>query len=391
MEITDVTVHTLSLTDVKDVANGTQDAAIIEVETDMGITGVGEADSSPAVVEAIVNAPRSHDKSVGLKQVVLGRDPFDVQVLWDDMFDKSYFYGRKGAAITAISGIDMALWDIMGKATEKPVHKLIGGKKQDDVRAYASTLFPEDPADTDHMRRQAELALEDGFTAIKFGWGGFGEDIEQDHEMLDAAREVLGPEFDIMVDAGMAYGWDAKRAIKCTNKLDNAHDIFWMEEPVYADNIDGYAKISGATDTRIVGGEEEYTAYGFKDFISRGNVDGVQPDVARSGGITHMNKIAAQAAQAGIPFLPHGYSTDILVAASLHLIAANQNAPLMEYCIEDSPLRWEVVEEDLPVVDGRISIPDKPGLGITLNRDTIERYSVDLRASDSRRGLPVES
>lgn len=378
MEITDVTVHTLSLAEVEDVANGTQDAAVIEVETDEGITGIGEADSSPAVIEAIVNAPRSHDKSAGLKEVVIGRDPFDVQVLWDEMFDKSYYYGRKGAAITAISGIDMALWDIMGKATDKPVHKLIGGKKQDDVRAYASTLFPEDPTDTEHMRQEARRALDDGFTAIKFGWGGFGQDVKHDHELLAAARDELGPDVDIMVDAGLVYGWDTKRAIKSANALDEAHDIFWLEEPVYADNIEGYAKISEATDTRVVGGEEEYTVYGFQDFISRGNVDGVQPDVARSGGITHMDKIATLAAEAGIPFLPHGYSTDILVAASLHLIAANQNAPLMEYCIEDSPLRWEVVEEDLPVEDGRVEIPDGPGLGISLNRDAIEKYSTDL-------------
>jgi L-alanine-DL-glutamate epimerase-like enolase superfamily enzyme len=378
MEITDVVVHTLAISDVEDVANGTQDAAIIEVETDEGITGIGEADSSPAVVEAIVNAPRSHDKATGLKEVVVGRDPFDVQVLWDEMFDKSYYYGRKGAAVTAISGIDMALWDIMGKATGQPVHKLIGGKKCDEVRAYASTLFPEDPTDTEYMRRQSEEVLEDGFTAVKFGWGGFGQDVVHDRELLGAARDVLGTEFDVMVDAGMAYGWDTKRAIKATKDLDEAHDLFWMEEPVFADNVEGYAEISDATETRIVGGEEEYTAYGFRDFISRGNVDGVQPDVARSGGITHMDKIASLAAQSGIPFLPHGYSTDVLVAASLHLIAANPNAPLLEYCIEDSPLRWNVVEEDLDVEDGYVSVPDDPGLGITLDRGTIGKYSTDL-------------
>ncbi|GAB7009087.1 mandelate racemase/muconate lactonizing enzyme family protein [Halorubrum trueperi] len=378
MEITDVIVHTLSLSNVEDVANGTQDAAIIEVTTDEGITGIGEADSSPAVVEAIVNAPRSHDKSTGLKEVVVGRDPFDVQVLWDEMFDKSYYYGRKGAAITAISGIDMALWDIMGKVTGKPIHKLIGGKKCNEVRAYASTLFPEDPMNTEYMRRQSEQILEDGFTAVKFGWGSFGQDVEHDHELLGAARDILGPNFDIMVDAGMTYGWDTKRAIKTTKSLDKAHNLFWMEEPVFADNVEGYAEISNATETRIVGGEEEYTAYGFRDFISRGNVDGVQPDVARSGGITHMNKIASLAAQSGIPFLPHGYSTDILVAASLHLIAANPNAPLLEYCIEDSPLRWDVVEEDLDVEDGYVSVPTDPGLGVTLDRDTIAKYRTKL-------------
>lgn len=374
MEITDVIVHTLSLPDVEAVANGTQDAAIIEVETSAGITGIGEADSSPAVVESIINAPRSHDKSCGLKDVVLGQDPFDVQVLWEEMFDASYYYGRKGAAITAISAIDMALWDVMGKATQKPVHKLIGGKHQQEVRAYASTLFPTDPTNTHEMRRKAADVQERGFTAVKFGWGGFGDDLQDDYELLGAARDVLGPDFDIMVDAGMTYKWDTKQAIKATKALDEAHDIFWMEEPVYADNLEGYAKISAATDTRIVGGEEEYTASGFRDLITRGQVDGVQPDVARSGGITHLDKIASLAKQRGIPFFPHGYSTDIVVAASLQIIAATKNAPLMEYCIEDSPLRWDVTTDPISPENGRLAIPTKPGLGVTLDRDTLATY-----------------
>jgi L-alanine-DL-glutamate epimerase-like enolase superfamily enzyme len=378
MEIIDVIVHTLSLPDIKNEANGTQDAAIVEVQTDEGITGVGEADSSPAVVEAIVDAPRSHDKAAGIKPVILGRDPFDVEILWNDMYRNTSYYGRKGAAITAISAVDMALWDIIGKATGQPVHKLVGGKRNDLVRAYASLLFPEDPTDTDYMRKKSKAVLDQGFTAVKFGWGGFGESIKYDMEMIRAARDVLGPDFDIMVDAGMTYGWDIKQAIKATNRLDEEHDLYWVEEPVFPDNIDGYAKVSKATDTRIVGGEQEYTAYGFKDLIFRGEVDGVQPDVARSGGITHLEKIATLAAQNGIPFLPHGYSTDIPIAASLHLIAANSNASLIEYSVEESPLRWEVVEEDLPVTDGRVEVPDAPGLGVTLNRDAIETYSTDL-------------
>lgn len=376
MEITDVHVHTVSVREVSDVANGTQDAAIIEVETDEGIRGIGEADASPPVIEAIVNAPLSHDKSCGLKEVLVGEDPFDVERLWNEMFDKSYFYGRKGAAICAISGVDIALWDIVGKATDKPIHKLIGGKHREQVRAYASTLFPEDPTDTGTMRRRCEEVLENDFTAVKFGWGGFGESYETDRELLGTARDVLGPDIDIMVDAGMVWGWDTKAAIKRTNLLDDEFDLYWMEEPVYADHIEGYARIANACETRVVGGEEEYTVYGFSDFIERGGVDGVQPDVARSGGITHMKKIGDLAAAHGIPLLPHGYSTDIVVGASLHVIAATQNAPLIEYCVEDSPLRWDVVAESLPAVDGYVEIPDQPGLGLSLDRDVLAEYQM---------------
>ena len=379
MEITDIHVHTVSLAQVEGAkADGTQDAAIIEIETDEGIHGIGEADSSPAVVEAIVNAPESHDKSSGLAEVIQGRDPFDVEVLWNEMFERSYFYGRKGAAITAISGIDMALWDIMGKATGKPIHKLLGGAHRDRVRAYASTLFPEDPTDTEEMRSRAKYVRENKYTAVKFGWGGFGADHETDVGLLETARDTLGPQFDIMVDAGFAWGHDIKAAIKETTLLDQSFDLFWMEEPIFADNIEGYDKIASNSLTRIVGGEEEYTIHGFRDLIYRGNVDGVQPDVARSGGFTHLNKIAALAQEAGIPFLPHGYSTDIIVAANLHLCAANQNAPLLEYCIEDSPLRWDLVEEDLLVDgDGYVAVPEAPGLGITIDWDVVETYRTD--------------
>ena len=378
MEVTNIVVHTLSLDEVEgEKADGSQDACIIEVETDEGITGIGEADSSPAVVRAVVNAPISHDKSKGLKHTVVGRNPFDVETIWNDMYEASYFYGRKGAALNAMSGIDIALWDIMGKSTGRPLYELLGGKHRDEVRAYASTLFPADPSNTDRMRREARRALEEGFTAIKFGWGGFGQDRRSDVELVGAARDELGRDIDIMIDAGMAWQDDVKGGIKTVNAVDELHDIFWIEEPVFADNVDGYRRFSRACETRVVGGEEEYATYGFRDFIERGEVDGVQPDVARSGGVTHMDKIATLAAERGIPLYPHGYSTDIIIAANLHLIAANRNAPLLEYCVEDSPLRWEVVNEEFPVEDGAVSVPDDPGLGVTLNRETLDRYRTE--------------
>jgi L-alanine-DL-glutamate epimerase-like enolase superfamily enzyme len=375
MEITGVTVHTIALPEVEaSRADGTQDAAIIEVETDEGITGVGEADSSPPVVDAIVNAPVSHDKSAGLEEVVIGRDPFDVDVLWKEMFDRTYYYGRKGAAITAMSGIDMALWDIKGKALDQPVHSLLGGKYRDSVPAYVSTLFPTDPSDTERMRNEARAAQEYGASAIKYGWGCFGQDHDADHALLSAAREVLGDSVDLMVDAGMVWEHDVKQARKRTNDLDRQHDLFWVEEPVYAENLSGYARLSEACDTRIVGGEEEYTVYGFEHLIDHGRIDAVQPDAARSGGITQMNKIATIAQNAGIPVYPHGFSTDIVIAANLQIVAANQNAPLIEYSTADSPIRWDVTEEDFGLERGRIEIPDDPGLGVTLDRDTISTY-----------------
>jgi L-alanine-DL-glutamate epimerase-like enolase superfamily enzyme len=378
MEITDVTVHVVSLPEIEDVADGSQDAAIVEVETDEGITGVGEiAGAPPVVAKAIVEAGMSSSNASGLERVAVGRDPFDIEAIWNELYDRTYAYGRRGAAIAAISGVDMALWDIVGKATGQPVHRLLGGKHRESVRAYASTLFPEDAEDTAHMRREAEDALEKGFTAIKFGWGAITEDHETDRELLGAARETLGDDVDLMIDIGMAWGNDVKRAVKEATALDEEFDLFWVEEPVYADNLDAYARVADACRTRVVGGEREYTQYGFDSFIGRGDPDGVQPDVAIAGGITQMDKIATMAKNAGIPIYPHGYSTDVIIAANLHVIAANRNAPLLEYCVEDSPLRWELVEESFELVDGEVPIPDRPGLGITLDRDALAEYAVE--------------
>lgn len=377
MEITDLHVHVLAIPDAEDVADGSQHATVLEVETDDDIIGIGAiAGAPPVVAKAIIEAPLASSLSMGLRDIVIGRDPHNIEKLWNDMYYKTYAYGRKGAALAAISGIDIACWDIIAKAAGQPLHALLGGKHHDKVRAYASTLFPEDPDDTVHMEQEAQQALDDGFTAIKYGWGGITQDDDKDHELIAASRETLGPDVDLMVDIGMGWKSDIKRATKQIKELDEEHDLFWVEEPVYADNIDGYRRISERCDTRIVGGEREYTLFGFRDFIDRGQPDAVQPDVAISGGITHMQKIAALAAERGIPIYPHGYSTDIVIAANLHLIAANQNAPLLEYCVEDSPLRWELVEEEFPIENGYVEIPDDPGLGVTLTQDAIAEYSV---------------
>lgn len=169
MEITDIVVHTVSFKEVKGArADGTQDACILEIETDSDITGIGEAVSLPAVVDSVINASESHDKSTGLREILIGQNPFDIEVLWNEMFDRTYFYGRKGAAITAMSGTDIALWDIIGKATETPLHQLLGGKHCEAVRAHASTLFPKDPTETEQMRQKGAAARDDEFTAVCF-------------------------------------------------------------------------------------------------------------------------------------------------------------------------------------------------------------------------------
>ncbi|MFB6135587.1 MAG: mandelate racemase/muconate lactonizing enzyme family protein [Halobacteriaceae archaeon] len=379
MHITDVTVHALSLPETRAIADGTQDATVVEIETSDGITGIGEAaDSPPSVVRSVFDAPVSHRTAMGLKHVLTGRDPLAVESLWTEMFERiGLTEGRSGTALSAISAADIALWDIRGKAFGEPIYRLLGGGDPDPVDVYASTLFPEDATDVAAVRTESERLLEAGFSGVKFGWGGFGDGRETDRALVEAARDALGRDVDLMVDAGLCWRSDVKRARREINELDAEFDLYFVEEPLYPDNYDGYAELSRACETRIVAGEREATHYGFAELVSKGGLDAVQPDVARAGGITQLCKIQTLADVAGVPLIPHGYSTDVLVAASLHVLAARVSDPLLEYVVEESPIREGVTEETVEVTDGRVAVPEAPGLGVTLNRDVVEEYRTD--------------
>lgn len=374
MKITDIEAIGLSLGREQDRADGTQDALLIRVHTDEGVTGIGEADTSPLIGKAVLDAPVSGDKCQGLRHVLAGENPLDRERLWAKMFYRSYKYGRMGAALNVMSGIDMALWDLAGKVAGRPVCELLGGVVRAEVTAYRSVLFPEDPCDLNDVRAHAERCLNDGFSAIKYGWGGFGYDRDRDAGMVAAAREVIGPGTTLMIDVGMR--WDAQTGIDRVHQLRD-FDPYWIEEPCYADDYDTYRAIAEAAPfTRIVGGEQEYNRWGFRRLIEWGRVKGVQPDLARNGGITETRKIAAIAQAHGVPVFLHGWSTNILLAANLQFIAATPNAEWLEYTTQDSPLRWELTHENFPLANGKVSVPMRPGLGVTLNDEVVKRYRI---------------
>lgn len=374
MKITQVEAIGLSLRREQNVADGTQDALLIRVHTDEGVTGIGEADTSPLVGKAVIDAPVSGDKCQGLRHVLVGENPLDIERLWLKMFYHSYKYGRMGVALNVMSGIDMALWDLLGKVTGSPICQLLGGPLHREVEAYASVLFPEDPWDLQDVRAQAATALRNGFSAIKYGWGGFGYDRERDLAMVEAAREVLGSKPALMIDVGMR--WDAQTGIERVAQL-REFDPYWIEEPCYADEYHVYRAIAeSAPFTRVVGGEQEYTRWGFRRLIELGGVKGIQPDLARSGGISEIRKVAAIAQSYGVPVFLHGWSTNVLLAANLQFIAATPNAQWLEFALRDSPLRWELTCEPLSAVNGKVAVPMKPGLGITLNEEAVARYRI---------------
>jgi len=373
MKITNVTAIVLKLPEISTAADGTQDDLIIKIETDEGITGYGEVDTAPEVGKAIINAYMSHGTCYGLREVVVGSDPFDYEQIWNDMWAKTYYYGRSGPVMHVMSGIDMAIWDIMGKATGMPVHKLLGGSYTSKVRAYASALMPDKP---DGVTALVEKHVNEGFTAIKLGWGPLGYDVKYDVELVKAARRAAGDGVEIMVDIGKRYRLhEAMYAAKAMEQ----QNIYWLEEPLPAEDLEGYRRLSETSPVRIATGEEESGRSAFARLICEAHIDVVQPDVSRCGGLTEAKKIATIAADTNILCVPHAFKTGVLVAASIHLIAAIPNAPFLEFSVTDSGIRKNLLTEPFVQKDGFIDVPTAPGLGIDINPEVIKKYGVSFK------------
>ena len=372
MRITDVEAIVLRRHEpARDISDGTQDALVVRIVTDEGLVGIGEVDSSPEVVKAAIEAPRSHHTACGLRQLLLGEDPRDVGRLWEKMYRGSLYFGRRGAGVHAMSGIDIALWDLAGKALGQPVWRLLGGAYRDRVRAYASTLMPDTPAEAG---RVAEKWAAQGFTAVKLGWGGFGRSLAGDVALVEAARAAVGDGIELMFDIGLV--WDGATAIQQVRRMERFRP-YWIEEPLPPDDLAGYRRLADGVDTRIAAGEQSVTRWDFVQLMDEGGVDVVQPDLAHAGGITETRRIAELARLRGLPTVPHAFKTGILKAATLHLLAALPEAPFLEFCVWDSPLAHDLVEPRFWIDgEGMVAVPQGPGLGITLNDDVVRRYRV---------------
>src|SRR3989441_8506377 len=238
MKITHVEPIHLRLPDVNERCEGSQETLAVKVHTDAGIVGVGEVDSSSLVARAIIEAPLSHKICRGLAECVMGQDPFEIDRLIHLMYEGSIFFGRQGAVIQAMSGIELALGDIAGKATERPVYQLLGGAFRKKLRAYASILFGETPAETERIGREL---VGQGYRAVKFGWGPMGQSEESDLAHVSAARRGVGRQTELMVDAGLC--WDTATAIRRTRQFEPLN-LTWLEEPLHPDNLQGYARLS---------------------------------------------------------------------------------------------------------------------------------------------------
>ena len=349
-------------------AYGAPYGIIVRVQTDNGIVGYGESDSMPSVVKAIIEAPFLHEMMSGLKWVLLHQDPTDIEALWRRMARATLNYSRDGATLEAMAAVDLALWDIKGKALGVPVHALLGGARRRELRGYATHPLGGNLAET---RRFAAQLCDAGFSAVKFGWHPLGPDAEGDESIVRCLREAIGPERDLLIDGGLA--WDVETALERVRRFE-PYELFWLEEPLSAYDFAGYARLAAEAKTPIAAGELSSSATELGQLVERRCVDVLQVDVSRVG-LTQAMKVASLAAIAGIPCVNHSYSYGINLAASLHFAAAIERTSLFEYQATPNEIRDALVPDAPRPVDGILSIPMTPGLGVAVDESALARFA----------------
>ena len=340
---------------------------LVKVKTDEGIEGYGEVGEEaflPQSVKKIVEEQFS--------LMLIGEDPFNIEKIWHKMYMRSNHWGRKGLIIPIISGIDIALWDLVAKYLKQPLYKILGGACRDKIRVYAST-GQEKPIK--EIVEQVLMYKDMGFTAIKVRIGSHS-DLDHDVELISEIRKAIGTKIDLMADAGQSYNdnpWTDFTAINVAKKLER-FDLFWLEEPLHPDNITGYKRLCNSTIIPIALGENEYTRFGFQQLIDQRAGDIFQPDVTRAGGFSECKKIAAMASAYQLPCAPHNFLNGISLMASLHFIASTANCIIMEYDCTANPLREILLKEPIILEEGYIELPKSPGLGVEVKEDLEKRF-----------------
>ncbi|MBI4840170.1 MAG: mandelate racemase/muconate lactonizing enzyme family protein [candidate division NC10 bacterium] len=351
-------------------------ATLVEVVTDEGIVGWGEAFAQglepPEIARAVIES--------ALQPLVIGADPLDTEVLWHRMYHQTRDYGRKGSVVAAISAIDIALWDIAGKVRGVPTYRLLGGAFRTRVQAYATGFYRiRGQGEASRLGEEAVRHYEAGLTAmkVKLGYG-----VDDDIAVMGEVTRALGERsVTLMVDTNHAYG--VAEAIRLGRALEPYH-LRWYEEPVVPEDIAGYREVRQALSIPIAGGENEHTLFGFRELLGQRAVDIAQPDIGSAGGFTACRHILALAQAHGVQVNPHVWGSAIAQAASLQLIAAIPVAhhsvfaaePIFEYDRSAHPFRQHLVEHPIQHVNGWLEIPSGPGLGVTVDRSVIDRYRV---------------
>ena len=339
--------------------------ALLEIETDQGLTGVGSVFTSSALVEAGLQT---------LRPLWQGESAIEPERVSEKLRQSSFWQGRGGTLEHVISGIDIGLWDLLGKVTGQPVARLLGGYYRTKIKPYGSVLFDH----PDVLTETLKATVARGFRAIKMGWRPFGRcDAQLDERLVRTARDTVGPDIELMVDAGGSeqfwphgYKW----ALRTAHMLAQ-YDIGWFEEALPPDDIEGFIRLRNASPVPISGGEVLTRRQSFLPWIERGALDIVQPDATKCGGLSEARKIAWMAYDHNIQFVSHGWNTAVGVAADLHLAAAIPVARYVEY-LTPAPYIESIVTQPFELdAEGLLTIPQTPGLGIELDRDALERFS----------------
>jgi D-galactarolactone cycloisomerase len=350
-----------------------QTRTLVEVVTNAGLTSLGSVYTSAPLVEASLQL---------LRPLYEDASALDPAATAEKLHQNTFWQGRGGAVTHTISGIDMALWDILGQFSGLPIHRLLGGKFRDRVKPYASMLMEE----PQQLSAKLLAAKERGFRAFKIGWGPFGrKDDKTDEAIVRAARETIGPECELMVDAGGSDAFwphDFKWAINKSQMLGD-YNVTWFEEPLSLDDVDGYVELTGQSPVNIASGEVLTRRQSFVPWIERRAVNFIQPDVTKVGGITEQFRIGQYAADHHIKLVPHGWNTGVGLAADLQVLAASTNAKWAEFLTPEPYI--DDVFSSPPKLDeeGHLSIPDGPGYGFEWNRDGIEKLSRGMKLTVS--------
>ena len=351
-------------------SSSSQNSLIVKIHTDEGIVGIGEVDSSPRVAKSVIEAPFSHPSASGLGRLLIGMNPLDIRVINEKLYQSTFYYGRRGVVVHAIGGLDIALWDIAGKYYNKPVYQLLGGAFHKKFRAYASILFGKNG---DETAKIGERWVKKGFTAVKFGWAPMGQSEALDLELVEGARRGIGGGNDVLIDAGCC--WDTSTAVRRAQQFED-FGILWLEEPLDQDNLEGYAKLCSVSRIPIAAGEGDSGRFAWRDLMDRGGIDIAQVDLARNG-FTESMRIADMVEDRGKRVVNHYYSTGINLVAGLHWLSSRKSAFIFEYCVEETPIRWDVTRQKMEIdEEGFVHVPEGPGLGVDLDEDTIDRLRV---------------
>jgi L-alanine-DL-glutamate epimerase-like enolase superfamily enzyme len=391
LQITEIDCHVLVQPAFDTTAaSSAQDDIVVEIHTDEGVSGIGETDVNPWIARACIEAPGTHNMGLGLAEMLIGADPLDVEDLWERLYVGSAMNGRRGAVINAIGALDLALHDLRGKALGKPCHELLGGAVRDEITPYAS-LQPETSSFDEYVESMVEWAakaVNAGFKAVKaevtlegpYAHNGLREPWERSTQVLADVRSAIGDDADLLVDVQYAFP-NADTALSVLEDW-RQFNLFFVETPLWPDDLDGYRRVSTEQPIAIAAGEWLTTRFEHLDLMDRGKIQVCQPDIGRVGGLTEARRVAQLAEERGLRVVPHLWKTGISIAAAAHLAAVSPNCDYIEFLpaeLSESPMRKDLTSDELRMVNGVIPLPTKPGLGVELNRDAVDRYAAEAR------------